>query len=698
MAYNRLLQHFTSSQDLTKIWASSQNYIVNDLVVYTPSNKIYRCLIAHTSSGSFFTDLAAGNWVEVSASAAGLKNYITYGDFENNDANTGWSLARSTLDATTKLPNQAAGSWTAAAGTLSKSIVSSGQLAGSYSLSLASSAATTAGDMLVTSALTLDLEAQASVQTFSFFYRVVSGASNGNFSGTSSNSVGVAIYVVDGTLAGTWIQPAGVFNVVQSSGVGKASGTFQVPSDATQVRLAVYFPNATTGAITFYLDDFVLGPQTVQYGAPVTDWVDFTPTFLNATTLNATGKTDPQGRYRRVGDSIEVQVTFQNGSGGAAAGTGDVALRIPAQLTVDTTKLTATVGGYRADGFGTFSTSTAPGQGVIVLNNHLYLLKESSNDYYKIADLSASARWSVKATVPIQGWSSTVQMSNDVSTRAVEFSVSQSTGATTTISSTPTKIANLNNVLLDTLNGWNVANSRYVIPVPGVYTIKASLFIPTSPSPRVILGIFKNGAQAGPSSTTYAIGTLQCEVKLQCVAGDYIEIYGQLESGTLAVGGFSGTNFSVSLSQGPSAIAATETVAARYESSVGATFTVAGQTINFDTKAFDTHNAVTTGASWVFTAPVSGKYRVSSGVGGIFNTTGGAGVFIEIVKGAATPLTRGYGGSPTGAFYSSCNVSDTVQLLAGETVKITAVRDGGSANATSQTGRMVYVAIERIGN
>ena len=31
----------------------------------------------------------------------------------------------------------------------------------------------------------------------------------------------------------------------------------------------------------------------------------------------------------------------------------------------------------------------------------------------------------------------------------------------------------------------------------------------------------------------------------------------------------------------------------------------------FDDKDYDTHNAVTTGSSWVFTAPLPGKYSVS---------------------------------------------------------------------------------------
>lgn len=46
------------------LWTTSTPYIINDVVI--ESNRIYRCLIAHTS-GTFSTDLAASRWVEVSA-------------------------------------------------------------------------------------------------------------------------------------------------------------------------------------------------------------------------------------------------------------------------------------------------------------------------------------------------------------------------------------------------------------------------------------------------------------------------------------------------------------------------------------------------------------------------------------------------------------------------------------------------------
>jgi hypothetical protein len=52
---------------------------------------------------------------------------------------------------------------------------------------------------------------------------------------------------------------------------------------------------------------------------------------------------------------------------------------------------------------------------------------------------------------------------------------------------------------------------------------------------------------------------------------------------------------------------------ARYKTSAAPSFTATtAALINFGTQDYDTHSAVTTGASWKFTAPYAGKYRVTA--------------------------------------------------------------------------------------
>lgn len=66
------------------LWLTANPYNVNDIII--ESDKIYRCLIAHTS-GVFATDLAASKWTEVSSSP------VT--PYSLNDGGTGSSLTAS---------------------------------------------------------------------------------------------------------------------------------------------------------------------------------------------------------------------------------------------------------------------------------------------------------------------------------------------------------------------------------------------------------------------------------------------------------------------------------------------------------------------------------------------------------------------------------------------------------------------------
>lgn len=669
-----------------------------DVIVHDGTNNVR--LARGTDGQVLVVDNNQTNKLKWTILQQGAKNYILYGTFENNDAITGWSLARSTLDATTKLPNQTAASWTSAAGTLSKSIVSSGQLAGSYSLSLASSGATTAGDMLVTDALTLDLEAQASVQTFSFFYKVVSGAANGNFSGTSSNSIGVAIYVVDGALAGTWIQPAGVFNIVQSSGVGKAAGTFQVPNDATQVRLAVYFPNATTGAITVYLDDFVLGPQVVQYGAAVTEWKDWTPTGTWVTNATYTGK------YRIVGDIMEFRVNVA--CSGAVTATG-LAINLPGGFSIDTSKLVQFTAGVGSLGYGSALNAGTSFHGLLVNYGNTtsvgVYVGNTAGTYITNGNVSATVPFTFGAgdavdlvfSAPILGLGATVQMSNNTDTRVV---ATRRTGATAVSFGADTLVTFSATASPDTHGGW-VSSSQYTVPVSGIYKISAAVLtnaytLSTTGALQVYYRV-NNGASNrlgwatgnGVSTSQFAEGTDLISLN----AGDAITFrVSSSNTATLAEG-----LATIQRISGPSAIASSESVMARYSTASAQALTTSPAIINFATVSYDTHGAVTTGASWKFTAPIAGKYRVTSRFLTAAGTTAMR-ISYDLNKNGIAQTTPVTGTQQT---TSSNRIdgsgSDTIQLNAGDYIDIRGSCSTGS-NSLAGDAPTNFVVIERIGN
>ena len=690
-----------------------------DVIVHNGTNNIR--LPRGTDGQVLVVDNNQTNKLKWTTLQQGAKNYIVYGTFENNDAVTGWSLSHSNVDANTRLPTQASGSWTAAAGTLSKSIVSSGQLAGSYSLSLASSGATTAGDMLVTDALTLDLEAQASVQTFSFFYKIVSGAANGVFSGTSSNSIGVAIYVVDGSLAGTWIQPAGVFNIVQTSGVGKAAGTFQVPSDATQVRLAVYFPNATSGAITVYLDDFVLGPQVVQYGAPVTDWVDFPSvaagTLITAITTSPTYGTVAynKAQWRRVGSDMEIRWDFRQTTAGTA-GSGTYLFNLPPGLSIDTNKVSVSSSNDDSKSLGVFDYNDQAGSigtGYVTAHSstqlRMVMQAQSGSTSYSVGTIGSTygqlsvpaAGYAIKARVPILGWSSSVQMSNDTDTRVVAASVGGGSGVAATNTTVQLLFGTTN---LDTHAG--IGTNQYTVPVSGYYRVSCASrtqFNANNVTFNHSLNIYKNTSVAasdvlqgdgGNQNALYWMGAFVDSV-IQCNAGDVITV--KFTTNFNAIATTSLQYFSINRLSGPSAIAASETVAARYYTTAGPVINNTSPTITYGTKVYDSHGAM---SGSTYTIPVSGKYRVTLR----FltpSTAFGANTAIEgyVVKNGVINSALGNARvSSAVTTQQGANGSATFDALAGDLITIKIYSDQATTLATAPVGSDNYVCIERIGN
>lgn len=64
------------------------------------------------------------------------------------------------------------------------------------------------------------------------------------------------------------------------------------------------------------------------------------------------------------------------------------------------------------------------------------------------------------------------------------------------------------------------------------------------------------------------------------------------------------------------------TVAARYTRSTTSTFVNnTWKIVNYNELVYDTHNAVSTGSDWRFTAPLSGYYHVTAGLLLAFTTT-----------------------------------------------------------------------------
>lgn len=138
-------------------------------------------------------------------------------------------------------------------------------------------------------------------------------------------------------------------------------------------------------------------------------------------------------------------------------------------------------------------------------------------------------------------------------------------------------------------------------------------------------------------------------------------------------------------------------VAARYTTAGGQT--VANAIVNFGSLTYDSHNAVTTGVSWKFTAPMSGKYRFSGLITTGVTPSVGDSFALNIYKNgssvAAGPVDVA---QSTTTRRMSGHISGTISLAKGDFIDFR-MSDGITPAATLELdGERNYVQIERVGN
>jgi hypothetical protein len=181
------------------------------------------------------------------------------------------------------------------------------------------------------------------------------------------------------------------------------------------------------------------------------------------------------------------------------------------------------------------------------------------------------------------------------------------------------------------------------------------------------------------------------------VAGDILEFNAFQTSGVTRT--FDGFYFSIERISSPQTIAMGEVVAARYTSSSGQSIPQAvGTIVNFNTKEYDTHNAVTTGTNWKFTAPVAGTYNVSSYLlYDTFTISGISDMVLSVNKNGSTYAEIGRTPLWSGAqFYVPVGGTTDIQLNAGDTISIKAENYTGAARTLVTSGVYVWVSIHKI--
>ena len=659
-----------------------------DLIAHNGTNDVR---VAVGTTGQYLiADSAATEGVRW-ADPSLARKYILNGDAENGTV--GWTTyadaaGSAPVDGTGGAPNV---SWTRSG---------SSPLRGTGSYVISKDAANRQGQG-ASYDFTIEAADKAKVMQITFDYMVSSGTFvAGNPSDrTSAGDSDLTIWIYDVT-NGVLIQPSTYRLFSNSSTIASQYvANFQTASNSTSYRIIFHCGSTSAAAYAIKFDNINVLPTTYVYGTPITDWSSYTPTFNGSPTVASVTFWS-----RRAGDSLQVMGAFQL----TAVNASTTALTIPSGLSIDTAK----VGSSRKFVLGECTriyqtgTETSLTKHVAAYNtgflNQIFIASTGvSQNLGQNAwnGLFVNNDWvTVEATIPIAGWSSSVQMSDSADTRVVAASYYRTT-TQSYANSTFTTIS-FDGKLVDTHGA--MSSGSFTAPAAGIYTLFCHVLWAASPGSQSIIQVSKNGSTSGIASngriydSDTNLKNMSGSIMLDLKAGDVITIQAYQSSG----GSINLTTAEMSIERisGPSAIAATETVVARYKSSAAQSFT-SGSTsiIDFATKGFDSHSAVTTGASWKFTAPISGKYQVSAHTGiGAATDTGARQLFIYKNGSVYSQAIQEKQSTTSVAIY--VQVCDIVDCNAGDTIDLRySQNSGGTLSFTSISDR-VWVSILRVGN
>lgn len=642
------------------------------------SNKLY-----FKADGKLYTLDSSGNEAMVGSGTGGVKNLITNGNADDTSS----SIFVPYADAASTRPVDGTGG----SPTVTTSMTTSTPLDGVKSFLLTKPASNVQGQGWSVP-FTIDPAYRAKSLKISVDYIVNSGTFVAGGSTTESDIIWYIYDVTNSQL----IEPSNIKMFSNNSSISdKFEATFQSSATGSSYRLIAHVQSVSALAYELKVDNITVSPQTYVFGTPVTDL----SSVINLTS-NITTNTTLTARSQRVGDSLRGTATWVFTGANTQSGPGSIIL---GGLNIDSSKISSNrtaVGQWIARNAGSGAVTTGTVIAHIAGGGTTAVFLEgwvpSANTPYTIA---VNHEVSAEFSVPILGWSSSVQTSDSADTRIVAARAVL-TGSQSIPNSTSTTVI-WNSKTYDTHAALNTSTGVFTAPVSGYYRVTSMLEYAANTTgfrDLSVNGVSIHFSPAGslPSGNHFFKGATTVYVN----AGQTISITAnQSSGGSLNIGGSSGTynHVSIELVQGPSAIAASERIGASYGSTSGQSLTTSAAIVNFADKIEDTHNAVTIGANWKFTCPANGTYNVS--IACLFNTAayvaGHNGYYDVYKNGTFFRRIAGDNISGSGSFYMAFSGSCKVPCLAGDYIDIRGANERGATSLFTTAGHN-YVDIERL--
>ena len=558
--------------------------------------------------------------------------------------------------------------------------VTSNPLSGTASFQFVKDAANRQGQG-VSYDFTIDREDRAKVLNISIDWEIVSGTYSGGSSSTDSDLIG---YIYDVTNA-VLIEPAPIKLDGGVAGVNyKYVSSFQSSSNSTSYRLILHCATTSASAYTVNFDNVIVSRSVVTTGAYISDSVEYTATAAGFGTV-----TSASYKQLRRGDKLRIEGSFTTGT---VAGT-TASVTLPAGLNIDSAKLagaTAIVGEYATvKTAGTGRVLAVPGTSTTTI---FFGPNEGSTGNLTTntgSNVSANtAGFSFWCELPIAGWGTSQVLSSETDTRVVSLLATGTIQASYT-ANTPIVWPTISK---DTHGAYSTSTGRYTAPFAGDYNL--SFYTDTNSGVTSnLFSVYVDGVLRRSIVPALA-GQIGGSATVTVNAGQLIDVrYGS----TWTASGSS--RLEIFRISGPSQSAASESVNMRYTNTAGTSIANSGENkVAFATKDYDSHNAWVTDT---FTAPMSGKYRVSANLVYANSLYAASNDTYAVIYKNGTAHSYGPFFNVMAALTLSmgCNVVGSVNCVAGDTIDIRTLNNRtAGATLLSTTAGLNHVEIERVGN
>lgn len=498
------------------------------------------------------------------------------------------------------------------------------------------------------------------------------------------------VYIFDITNA-TLMHPS-VENVpATNGGVGQFICLFN-PSTSLSYRLCFHVAASdTTKAWKFEVDNIQVGQMNVTVGAAIGNYKTITPQYKADGSSQPTGGTIAKNTlsWRRSGESMEGTITYAHATPGTA-GNGTYYLDIPEGLTADVSALNIGYDYALSTRIGTgilYSSDSGIYQCDVILltNNRIGFVVQnviSSGVLWSYSTYPFAISWlymSVNFKIPkIAQWTSNVNLASDFTEYASNSDVTQTAQVTAS----------------GFLNGFGNWGGFGNWPVGTTWVRRVRFTQPIQWGRDELSIVLRSGATGEVWSDALmsphigsrcAQGANSYGCYLAPVVGDNTLVdFVMLPGGRLTTHGTYGANgagfvdFNGSfwwmikkVSNGNMA-EIPSIIKASYQGTTAQALTGEVTTIvNFNNKVEDSHTAVTTGASWKFTAPIAGRYIVAGEVmtaPTAYST--GVHLVVSLLKNGNSLKTLSWINGAAMTVYEAAHFSAAIDLVAGDYISI----------------------------